>query len=301
VKVLSAADLDKPSARDYIEALREGFRGEVTAPPRFVSPTVAATTFFAMPAWNAAFTGIKTITLKADNATRGLPTIQGTYQIFDNAIGAAVAVMDGTELTRRRTAAASALAADYLARQDASTLLLVGAGALAPHFAQAHAAVRPIKRILIFNRTHEKALALAKELGGEAVTDVAAACGLADIISCVTSAQTIVLHGRNIRPGTHIDLVGAYTPEMRETDADAVAMSRVYVDVHEVARHEAGDLHCAAKEGKFEWSSVQGDLHQLTRGEVLGRRTDSEVTLFKSCGTALEDLSAAAMVYLRQK
>ena len=301
MKVLSAADLGKPSARDYIEALREGFRGEVTAPPRFVSPTVAATTFFAMPAWNAAFTGIKTITLKADNAARGLPTIQGTYQIFDNATGAAVAVMDGTELTRQRTAAASALAADYLARQDASTLLLVGAGALAPHFARAHAAVRPIKRILIFNRTHKKAVALAKELGGEAVKDVAGACGLADIISCVTSAQAVVLHGRNIKPGTHIDLVGAYTPEMRETDADAVAMSRVYVDVHEVAKHEAGDLHCAAKEGKFEWSSVQGDLHQLTRGEVLGRRTDGEVTLFKSCGTALEDLSAAAMVYLRQK
>ena len=125
------------------------------------------------------------------------------------------------------------------------------------------------------------------------------ACAAADIISGLTSAQAIVIHGRNIKPGTHIDLAGAYTPAMRETDAEAVAMSRVYVDVHEVAKHEAGDLHMAAKEGKFEWSSVQGDLHQLTRGQVLGRRTDAEVTLFKSCGTALEDLVSAAMVYLR--
>jgi len=299
MKVFSATDLATPSYRDYVECLREGFKGEVTAPPRFVSPTAPNTTFFAMPAWNTDFTGIKTITLKTDNAAKGLPTIQGTYQIFDNATGAAVAVMDGTELTRRRTAATAALAADYLARKDASTLLLVGAGALARHFARAHSSVRNIKRILIFNRTHEKAVALAKELGGEAVTDMAAACGEADIISGITSANAIVIHGRDIKPGTHIDLAGAYKPTMRETDADAVAMSRVYVDVREVAQHEAGDLHCAAAEGKFNWANIQGDLHDLTRGKVFGRRTDDEVTLFKSCGTALEDLAAAAMVYLR--
>ena len=299
MKVFSATDLATPSYRDYVECLREGFKGEVTAPPRFVSPTAPSTTFFAMPAWNTDFTGIKTITLKTDNAAKGLPTIQGTYQIFDNATGAAVAVMDGTELTRRRTAATAALAADYLARKDASTLLLVGAGALARHFARAHSSVRNIKRILIFNRTHEKAVALAKELGGEAVTDMAAACGEADIISGITSANAIVIHGRDIKPGTHIDLAGAYKPTMRETDADAVAMSRVYVDVREVAQHEAGDLHCAAAEGKFNWANIQGDLHDLTRGKVFGRRTDDEVTLFKSCGTALEDLAAAAMVYLR--
>ena len=300
MKIFSAADLGQPSYGDYVEALREGFKGDVTAPPRFVSPTVAETIFFAMPAWNADFTGIKTLTLKADNAAKGLPTIQGTYQLFDNATGAPVALLDGTELTRRRTAAASALAADYLARKDASTLLLVGAGALAPHFARAHAAVRPIKRILVFNRTHEKAMALAKELGGEAVSDMAKACAEADIITCITSAHDIVIHGRNIRPGTHIDLVGAYSPTMREADAAAVAMARVYVDTHEGAAHEAGDLLMAQQEGQFKWADIQGDLHDLTRGTRLGRKTDAEVTLFKSSGTALEDLVAAAMVYLRQ-
>jgi ornithine cyclodeaminase len=299
LKLFSAEDLGAVAFGDYIEALREGFKGEVTAPPRFVSGTVPNTTFFAMPAWNADFTGIKTITLKSDNAALGLPTIQGTYQLFDNATGAAVALFDGKELTRRRTAAASALAADFLARKDSSTLLLIGAGALAPHFARAMMAVRPIKRVMIFNRTPEKAEALAAELGGEVVSDLATACAEADIISCVTSGHSVVLKGAWIKPGTHIDLVGAYKPEMREADAAAVGMARVYVDTHEGAAHEAGDLLLAQKEGQFKWADIQGDLHELCRGTKLGRKTDAEVTLFKSVGTALEDLAAAAMVYLK--
>jgi alanine dehydrogenase len=299
LKLFSAEDLAAIAMGDYVEALRGGFKGEVTAPPRFVSTTIPSTTFFAMPAWTADFTGIKTITLKSDNAAQGLPTIQGTYQLFDNATGAAVALLDGTELTRLRTAAASALAADFLARKNSSTLLLIGAGALAPHFARAMQAVRPITRILIFNRTPAKAEALARSLGAEVVSDLAAACGEADIISCVTSGHAVVLQGAWVKPGTHLDLVGAYKPDMREADAAAVGMARVYVDTHEGAAHEAGDLHQALKEGRFAWNDIQGDLHELCRGAKLGRKTDAEVTLFKSVGTALEDLAAAAMVYLR--
>ena len=299
MKIFSAADLAVPSYGDYIEALRQGFRGQVTAPQRFVAETSPATTLLSMPAWDNDFTGIKTVTVKNDNAALRLPLVQGSYLLIDNKTGTPVAVMDGTELTRRRTAAASALAADYLARKDASTLLLVGAGALAVHFAKAHAAVRPIKKVLVFNRTPEKALAVAREIGGEAVTDLAAACSEADIISGITSARGAVILGRHIRPGTHIDLVGAYKPEMRETDAEAVGMARVYVDTRDGAAHEAGDLHCAALEGRFNWADIQGDLFELISGKVQGRRTDAEVTLFKSSGTALEDLAAAKMVYLR--
>ena len=121
----------------------------------------------------------------------------------------------------------------------------------------------------------------------------------ADIISGITSANGAVILGRHIKPGTHIDLVGAYKPEMRETDAEAVTLSRVYVDTRDGAEHEAGDLHCAALEGRFNWADIQGDLFELARGKVQGRKTDVEVTLFKSSGTALEDLAAAKMVYLR--
>ena len=300
MKIFSAEDLAAISYADYIEALRAAFRSDVSAPQRFVANTSAATTLLVMPAWDGAFTGIKTVTVKGDNAALGLPLVQASYLLIDNATGTPVAVMDGTELTRRRTAAASALAADYLARKDAKTLLLVGAGALAPHFARAHAAVRPITRVLVYNRTGQKARDLAQEIGGEAVTDLAAAMAKADIISGITSAQGPAIKGAWVKPGTHIDLVGAYKPDMRETDAAAVAMARVFVDTREGALHEAGDLLLAEKEGHFKWSDIQGDLFELTRGAKTGRETEAEVTLFKSSGTALEDLAAAAMVYLRQ-
>ncbi len=300
MKIFTAADLAVPSYGDYVEALRAAFKGKVTAPQRFVADTASQTTLLIMPAWTGAFTGIKTVTVKSDNSALGLPTVQGSYLLIDNATGTPVAVMDGTELTRRRTAAASALAANYLARKDASTLLLVGAGALAPHFARAHAEVRNIKRVLVFNRTPERAVATAAEIGGEAVTDLAAAMAEADIISGITSATGPVIKGQWVRPGTHIDLVGAYKPEMRETDGPAVGMARVYVDTREGALHEAGDLLMAQQEGHFKWADIQGDLFELTRGTMMGRKTDSEVTLFKSSGTALEDLAAAAMVYLRK-
>ncbi len=304
MKVFSAEDVAR--ALPYgklVEALRDGFRSEVTAPHRMVKETGPATTLLIMPAWNTAFTGIKTVTVKNDNDTAIVPAVQASYLLIDNATGSPVAIMDGTELTRRRTAAAGALAADYLARKDASTLLLVGAGSLALHFARAHAAVRPIKTALIFNRTPEKALRVAEQLRGdgfatEAVSDLQSAMARADIVSGITSATGPVIKGAWIKPGTHIDLAGAYKPTSRETDGAAVGMSRVYVDTPDGALAEAGDLLMAQREGHFVWDHIQGDLFQLTRGAIKGRRTNSEVTLFKSSGTALEDLAAATMVYL---
>jgi ornithine cyclodeaminase/alanine dehydrogenase-like protein (mu-crystallin family) len=305
VKVYSAEDVAR--ALPYgplVETLREGFRQEVTTPDRMVKETGPATTLLIMPAWNNAYTGIKTVTVKNDNDTAVVPAVQASYLLIDNATGSPVAIMDGTELTRRRTAAAGALAADYLARKDASTLLLVGAGSLAMHFAMAHAAVRPIKTVLVFNRTHDKAIRVMRELhaegfAAEAVTDLQAAMARADIITGITSATGPVIKGAWIKPGTHLDLAGAYKPTSRETDGAAVGMSRVYVDTRDGALAEAGDLLMAQSEGHFKWDQIQGDLFQLTRGTIAGRKSDAEVTLFKSSGTALEDLAAAAMVYLR--
>jgi ornithine cyclodeaminase/alanine dehydrogenase-like protein (mu-crystallin family) len=299
VKFFTAEQLAQVAYGDYVEALREGFKSAVTTPHRVVHDTSAVTTLLLMPAWNQAFTGIKTVTVKSDNSAQGLPTVQGSYLLIDNATGAPVAVMDGTELTRRRTAAASALAADYLARKNASTLLLVGAGALAPHFAGAHQAVRNIKRVMIYNRNVAKAKAVAEALGADVVRDLEQAVGEADIISGITSSDQPIIRGAWVKPGTHLDLAGAYRPNMRETDGAAVAMARVYVDTREGVAVEAGDLIQAEIEGHFKFSDIQGDLSQLCQGTMIGRKTDAEVTLFKSCGTALEDLAAAAMVYLR--
>jgi ornithine cyclodeaminase/alanine dehydrogenase-like protein (mu-crystallin family) len=307
VKWISAEELARLSPyKDIVEALRQGFRENIETPVRHHHDTSGVTTLLLMPAWSSQFTGLKTVTVKIDNRSLKIPTVQGSYLLIDNATGTPVAMMDGTELTRRRTAAAGALAADYLARKDSSTLLLIGAGALGPHFAHAHASVRPIKTILIYNRTHEKSLALAAELSAEgyaarAVTDLEAAMSEADIISGITSSTSAIIKGAWLKPGTHIDLAGAFKPSMRETDAEAVGRSRVYVDTRHGAEVEAGDLIQAKAEGQFEFDRVQGDLFELCRGTKTGRKTDDEITLFKSCGTALEDLATAQMVHLRAR
>ncbi len=306
MRCISAEELAQLAPyKDIIEALREGFRTEIETPVRHHHDTSAATTLLLMPAWNRHFTGIKTVTVKTDNAAHGLPTVQGAYLLIDNATGTPLTIMDGTELTRRRTAAAGALASDYLSRTDASTLLLVGAGALGAHFVRAHASVRTITSVLIYNRTTERSEALAAELSKEgfaakAVTDLQSAMSEADIISGITSSTQAIIRGAWLKLGTHVDLAGAFKPTMRETDAEAVGCSRVYVDTRDGAEAEAGDLIQAQAEGQFEFSRIQGDLFELCRGTMLGRKTEREITLFKSCGTALEDLATAIMVHLRK-
>jgi alanine dehydrogenase len=305
MKIISASELAEAAPyRDIVEALRQGFREDITTPMRHHHNTSDVATLLLMPAWSKVFTGLKTVVIKTDNPALGLPTVIGSYLLIDNRTAEPVAMMDGTELTRRRTACAGALAADYLARKDASTLLMIGTGALSAHFVRAHAAMRPIRKVLLHNRTLEKAKDLAAELakdGFEAhlVRDLEQAMAEADIISCATTSSTAIVRGQWLKPGTHIDLAGAYKPEMRETDGDTVARARVYVDTREGAETEAGDLIQAVKEGKFRMENIQGDLFDLCRGKAAGRRNREEITLFKSCGTALEDLAAAALVYSR--
>lgn len=305
MKIISADQLAEAAPyRDVVEALRQGFRDDIATPPRHHHDTSPVATLLLMPAWSKTFTGLKSVVIKTDNPSLGLPTVIGSYLLIDNRTGAPVAMMDGTELTRRRTAAASALAADYLARRDAETLLMVGTGALAPHFIRAHASVRPIKTVLLYNRTPAKAEPLARELAGEDLrieiaADLESAMGKADVISCATTSTQPILRGHWLKPGTHVDLAGAFKPTMRETDGETIARARVYVDTREGAETEAGDLLQAQTEGKFRMENVQGDLFGLCRGETAGRRNREEITLFKSCGTALEDLAAATLVYSR--
>jgi ornithine cyclodeaminase len=305
VKIISATALAEAAPyRDIVEALRQGFRDDIETPVRHQQRISDVALLLLMPAWSKDFTGLKTVVFKSDNPAQGLPTITANYLLIDNRTGASVAMMDGTELTRRRTAAASALAADYLARKDASTMLMVGTGALAAHFVRAHAAMRPIKTVLLYNRSLEKAKGLETELARDGLevsvaTDLEKAMGAADIISSATTSTEPILRGKWLRPGTHVDLVGAFTPQMRETDSDVIARARVYVDTREGAEAEAGDLLQAVQEGRFRMESIAGDLSGLCRGETAGRRNSEEITLFKSCGTAIEDLAAAMLVYSR--
>ncbi|MEC8852137.1 MAG: ornithine cyclodeaminase family protein, partial [Pseudomonadota bacterium] len=254
-----------------------------------------------MPAWQAGqHIGIKIVTVFPDNSTRGLSAVMASYVLLDGETGKPLAFIDGEMLTVRRTAAASALAADYLARDDAHRLTMLGTGALAPHLIEAHASVRPIDDVRIWGRTPDKAVALADRFKDrfttvEAITDKSAAIAAADIVSCATLSADPLVHGADLGPGTHVDLVGAFRPDLRESDDQVIARGRVFVDTRAGALAEAGDLIQALAAGVAGPEDIQGDLFDLCGGDTPGRQGAAEITVFKSVGTALEDLAAAIL------
>lgn len=294
--------------RGLVEALRAMFRDGCEVPPRHhhsvAVPDAAAGTLLLMPAWQSGrHLGVKIVTVFPDNAAVSLPAVYGSYVLLDAATGAPVALLDGTALTLRRTAAASALAADYLARSDSAVHLIVGTGALAPHLATAHAAMRPIGETRIWGRDPAKAAALANRLATEGlaaswVTNLAEAAATADVITCATLAHEPLIRGEWLRPGTHLDLVGGFRPDMREADDEAVRRATVYIDT-DAALHEAGDLTQPLASGLLTRERIAGDLYALARGTAAGRRDAQEITFFKSVGTALEDLAAAELAVRR--
>jgi alanine dehydrogenase len=291
-----------------IERLREAFRADIETPLRstysITSPAGETALFGVMPAWQPGVALVtKLFTLFPGNAARGLPTIHAQIVLFDGRSGIPSAVIDGTEVTRRRTAAASALAATYLAHEQAERLLVLGTGAQAPHQVLAHAVARPIRSIGVWGRDATKARALANtleaELPGctlEAVEDLPAAVRAADVISCATSAVQPLVRGEWLKPGVFLDLVGSHTAERRECDDEAVRRSRIFVDTRAGALAEAGDLIIPLQSGALRPADIRGDLAELCRSEVVGRGTDAEITLFKSVGAALEDLAAAQLI-----
>jgi len=296
--------LDLPS---LVEAMREGHRAGVDDFGRLLMEQPSATGgrdgFLAMAAWQrgAAF-GVKLATVFPANAAAGLPNIASVYVLFDGRDGRPLLTIDATPLTVRKTAADSALAADYLARPDVRTLLVVGAGAQAPWMVAAHRTVRPsLARVLVWNRTPANAQALAATLrndgvAAEAVGDLEDAVAQSDVITCVTAATQPVIRGAWLRPGTHLDLVGGYTPTMRESDDAAVRRARVFVDTRWFTLQDAGDICQPLRDGVIAGTDVLADLFQLVRGEVPGRRDPSEITLFKNAGGGHLDLMAARLI-----
>ena len=276
-----------------IAALRAAFAEGVASPMRHHHALPDGATLLLMPAWQSEHIGVKIVTVHPANSRRDLPAVHATYLLSDVQTGVTLALLDGGTLTARRTAAASALAASYLARDDARRLLIVGAGRVASLLAEAHASVRPIGEIEIWNKTAERGRFLADALASRGylarpVTDLADAVRRADIVSCATVSPTPLVEGEWLRRGAHLDLVGAYTPQMREADAEAVDRASVFADT-EAALHECGELAGLRAE------DLCGTLATLCRGESLGRRSAEEITLFKSVGTALEDLAAARL------
>jgi ornithine cyclodeaminase/alanine dehydrogenase-like protein (mu-crystallin family) len=289
-----------------IEALATAFAGDYEVPLRahheVALPDGNPGKLLLMPAWQSGGSmGVKIATIFPDNAARGLPAVFASYVLMSAETGVPVAVFDGTEITLRRTAAASALASSFLSRDDSSSLLMVGTGNLAPHLIAAHATARQLDEICIWGRRREAAEELAGSLATSSFSvtvtdDLEQAVSRADIITCATLASEPLILGKWLQPGQHLDLVGAFKPDMREADSQAVRRADVYVDTRAGALSEAGDIMLAINDGSIQNSDICGELKDLVSGIARGRTSSEAITLFKSVGTALEDLAAAELV-----
>lgn len=306
MRIVPAADIARALPwQALVDRLERTFRQGVEAPPRHhhaMHRPDGEATMLLMPAWEqSGYIGMKMVNVFPQNADAGLPAISGLYILCEGDHGRPLACLDGSELTRRRTAAASALAARRLARKDARSLLMVGTGQLAPMLIEAHAAVRPIQQVRIWGRNPAKAAELARQFSDRfdaaGVTDLDAAVAEADIVSCATLSTEALVHGRHLKTGCHLDLVGAFRPGMRETDAECFRRAEVFVDTYAGARGEAGDLLQAISEGAFRDGDIRAELAELLRDGHPGRSSDTAITLFKSVGASLEDLAAAIEVW----
>jgi ornithine cyclodeaminase len=292
-----------------IAALRQAFQADIHAPTRHVHTLSEkdATVLLLMPVWQQAGTaGVKLVTVAPTNPAKRLPTVHSIFILFDTTTGIPLALLDGEELTLRRTAAASALASTYLSRPDSASLLVVGTGTLAPYMAAAHCAARPIRTIKIWGRSHDKAAYAARQItaGGlpqdvtvETADDLEAAANDADIICCATTSTVPIVHGDWVKPGTHVDLVGGFKPNMREADDRLMGKATVFVDTFAGALAEAGDLIQAMASGYLRRGDIAAELADLASGHHAGRAAPQQVTVFKSVGTGIEDLCAANLAW----
>ena len=294
---------------DLIKALQEGFSlNAILVPKRhhhdFPNPTMNEdSSLLLMPAWNPSKeSGVKIVTVSPENGKFDLPSINGTYIYLDAVKGTIKAILDAKSLTAKRTAAASALASTYLSRNNSNSLLMIGTGALSINLIKAHASVRPIKKVFIWGRNFQKAQEIALKLKDErftiqAIRSIKEKVSEVDIISSATLSKIPLIFGKHLKEGQHIDLVGAYKIDMREADDEAISKASVYLDTYQGGLNESGDIVIPLKTGIIKEREIKADLFELCSEDKKGRRSATEITLFKSVGHALEDLVAAKYYY----
>jgi ornithine cyclodeaminase len=290
-----------------VESLRAAFQARCVAPPRQVVGVPGGEgdrLLLCMPAFDSEGGGmVKLATVFPDNPANAVPTIQAAIVVFSKT-GTPLALLDGGIVTKLRTGAASALASTYLSRTESKHLVIIGTGALAPFMAWAHCAVRPIERITIVGRLQQRAAVTSAAVRSLVdpnieilVTQSAeSAVATADIVSCATSSTAPVLAGNWLSPGAFVDLVGSFSPSKREADDDVVLRSRIFVDTLEGALSEAGDVLEPMNRGIIGRARIEGELADLVSGRAAGRRRADEIIMFKSVGTAIEDLAAARLI-----
>ncbi len=318
--VLTRADLERVLApRDVIDALAEAFRrhaaGRTSVPQRGVLPVGDDGTLFVMPAVSppasgareAGGLGAKLVTYYPRNRERGHPTHLASYVLMEHTTGEPLALLEASYTTALRTGATSALAAKHLARPDSRRVACFGTSVQAGWQLRCLAAVFPLERTVVFGRDQERAQAfagaMARELGLAVETgrNAVAAVSAADIVTCATTSPTPLFAGADLRPGTHVDAVGAFRPSEREVDTETVRRARVVVDAYAAALAEAGELLIPLGESAIGREHVVAELAELVTGSRQGRTSSSDVTLFKSVGFALEDLATATLAYHRAR
>ncbi|XP_010537141.1 PREDICTED: uncharacterized protein LOC104811948 [Tarenaya hassleriana] len=282
----------------------------ITTPVRQNYTVSPPSSLLLMPSWSSSsslpYMGVKLVTHFPQNSSMNLPGIHASYTLFSSITGQTLASMDGTVLTLYRTSSISGLASKILARDDSQVLIMIGAGALAPHLIKSHLAAKPgLKRVIIWNRTPQKARDLAETLSGddqhkeitfESSDSLDEIIPIGDIISCATNSTVPLIKGKNLKPGTHLDLVGSFSREMRECDDAAIRRGRVFVD-NEAAMEEAGELVGAFERGVMKKEEVGGKLVEVMNGEKTGRKSSTDITVFKSVGSGTVDLLAAQLLY----
>lgn len=308
MKILTADQVHQALAYPgFIDTLASTFGGNFTMPPRQLMPLAPEGSghdvFAMLPAWNDEVIALKAFTYFPENQAPDL-TVYAQILLFARKNGAPLALVDGTSVTYRRTAGVSALASRFLSRTDSEEMLLINTGRLAPFLIDAHASIRPLKRIRIWGRNAAKANRLAQTLGQgrpgleiTAIDNIESGCATADLIVCATNSPEPLVHGAWVRPGTHTDFIGNHNPEHRECDSALIAKARVWLDSKTNCFREAGEILIPIAEGKITADHILGDLAMLCRGEAPIRSSDHEITLFKSVGSALGDLAGARAVW----
>lgn len=311
MKLIDNATIDSVLRYDkLVEALRQIFVSSFTMPVRhhhfYETAEGGENTLILMPAWTEKYIGIKQVVVAPLNSVKKLPSIHALYTLFDAETGVPLAQLDASRLTSKRTACTSALAASFLAKKDAETLLVVGSGQVAHHLVQAHSTVREYREVLVWARNQQKGRDLVEQLQANGygqvrwVEDLEQAVRRADVISCATLSPSPIIKGAWLRAGAHVDLIGSHTPKTREADDETIQKSSIFVDSREGALHETGELAIPIAKGILSPDEVKGDIVELCKGLVRGRESEQEITLFKSAGLAIEDLAAALLVYESQ-
>ena len=264
------------------------------------NPSGHPDSFIILPAWQRGEGILAKLTTSFPNnkARHGISNVNSTYVFMNGETGVTESVIDGEAMIFRKTSSDSALGSSILSREDAETFLMIGAGNLAPYLVEAHLTVRPnIKTVRIWNRTHENAVKLARLLGEKGVTaeateDLDVAVASADIISSATMASNPHLKGALLKPGAHVDLVGSFTPEMREADDDVLRRATVFVD-HRQTTERSGEFLGPFERGVITLDDIKADLFELCQGRAEGRRSADEITVMKNGGGSHMDYYVA--------